>query len=200
MLFLLSMPASRFFLEPYIWLLILLGNSSIIINQIIKNYLLVLVRVQSIAVIIALLPISIYTTAELIGLGFSDYKFKYIYGYNLQQWYSKKLPLKASVLLDHRSVSLADRNAITFEVHEYGKYDLKEYQTLLSQLEKYQVEYVVTVNRSSSFRDIEICSEQLIFGPEKFIFATRNPFNSGIEYGYIFKITPQNFISCLMKQ
>lgn len=200
LLLILSMPASRFFLEPYIWLLILLGSSSLVINQIIKNFLVTLVRLQAIVVIIALLPISIYTAAELIGLGFSDYKYKYIYGYNLQRWYAKELPPKASILLDHRSVSLADRNAITFEVHEYGKHDFQEHQSLLAQLEKYQVEYVVTVDRSSSFRDIEVCSEQLLFGPEEFIFATRNPFNSGVEYGYIFKIKPQNFINCLMIQ
>ena len=200
LLYLISMPSSRFFLEPYIWLLLILGKYSFGVNKFSIKCLIIIVRIQSILVIISLLPISMYSVAESFAIYETNYKHKYIYGYNIQQWYTKKLPPDASILLDHRSVSLADRDAITFEVHEYGKNDLKEHLLLLDQLERYKVEYVITVDRSSNFNDIKNCSEILLFGPEEFIFATRNPFNSGIEHGYIFKIIPKKFINCLMFQ
>lgn len=193
-----GMPSSRFFLEPYIWLLIIFGTTSLSFSASITKYLNLIVRLQALLVMIALIPMAFFSAAETVGIGVENYKNRYIFGHNLQRWYSEKLPPNASILLDHRSVSLADREALTFEVHEYGKHDLPQYRLLLSQLIKYNVSYVVTTDRSSNFNDIRLCSQSRLEGPKNFLYATRNPFNSGSENGYIFSMEPESFISCLI--
>jgi hypothetical protein len=193
-----SMPSSRFFLEPYVWLLIIFGASGFVLSATFNKYIKVFVYLQALVVLVAISPISFYAFGEIFGFGVNAYKEKFVHGYNLQKWYSRVLPPRASILLDHRSISLSDRGVVSFEVHDFAKKDLGAYKILLSQLKRYEVHYVVTVDRSPSFTEIEKCSKSRSFGPENIRISTRNPFNSGNENAYIYSIDPENFVECLM--
>jgi hypothetical protein len=191
------MNSSRFFLEIYIWLLIVLGSSGYLFSLINIKLIRAVVYLQSAFVIVALIPISFYASGQVLGFSGYYFKEKFVNGFNLYKWYSGKLDSTDPILLDHRSRSLSDRNIVSLEVYEFSKNNTDNYQILSSQLIKYNVKYVVTVNGSRSFDAISKCSTSLKFGPEKLKLSTRNPFNSGYEYGYIFSIDPIPFVECL---
>jgi len=196
-LVLVSMPSSRFFLEIYIWLLIVLGSSGYLFSLINIKLIRAVVYLQSAFVIVALIPISFYASGQVLGFSGDYFKEKFVNGFNLYKWYSGKLDITEPILLDHRSRSLSDRDIVSLEVYEFSKNNTDNYQILSSQLIKYNVKYVVTVSESRSFDAISKCSTGLKFGPEKLKVSTRNPFNSGYEYGYIFSIDPIPFVECL---
>ena len=200
LLVLFSMPSSRFFLETYIWLLIALGSSGYLFGLTLIKFLRVMVSLQSVLVIVSLIPISFYAFGQILGFGGDSFKVRFVNGYNLYEWYSEKLTLHEPILLDHRSRSLTDRDVVSLEAHEFSKNNVHNYQILSSQLIKYNVQHVVTVDKSKSFDEIVKCSTNRLFGPEKLRISTRNPFNSGYENGYIFSIDPIPFVECLKRQ
>jgi hypothetical protein len=178
-------------------LLIVLGSSGYLFSLINIKLIRALVYLQSAFVIVALIPISFYASGQVLGFSGDYFKEKFVNGFNLYKWYSGKLDIAEPILLDHRSRSLSDRDIVSLEVYEFSKNNTDNYQILSSQLIKYNVKYVVTVSESRSFDAISKCSTGLKFGPEKLKVSTRNPFNSGYEYGYIFSIDPIPFVECL---
>jgi hypothetical protein len=136
----------------------------------------------------------------VLGLGVNSFKERFVNGFNLYKWYNSKIDSQESILLDHRSRSLTSRNVVSMEAYEFSKNTTNNFDTLTSQLIKYGVKYVVTVDKSESFNKISNCSANQKFGPEKLRISTRNPFNSDYEYGYIFSIDPIPFVECLKRE
>ena len=178
-------------------MLIVLGSSGYLFSLINIKLIRAVVYLQSAFIIVGLIPISFYASGQVLGFSGDYFKEKFVNGFNLYKWYSGKLDSIEPILLDHRSRSLSDRNIVSLEVYEFSKNNTDNYQILSSQLTKYNVKYVVTVNESRSFNAILKCSTSLKFGPEKLKLSTRNPFNSGYENGYIFSIDPIPFVECL---
>lgn len=197
---LVSMPSSRFFLEIYIWLLIVLGLSGYLFSTYNTKLIRAAIYLQSTFVIVCLMPISFYASGQVLGLGVTSFKERFVNGYNLYKWYDAKIDSQESILLDHRSGSLTSRNVVSMEAYEFSKNTTNNFDTLTSQLIKYGVKYAVTVEKSESFNKISNCSAGQKFGPEKLRISTRNPFNSDYEYGYVFSIDPIPFVECLRRE
>lgn len=164
------------------------------------NFALFISKIQYTVVILCILPFSLLAMYSYSDAGRLFYLNHFVNGFNLKTWVDKNIPHNSSILLDHRSKSLYQRDVVSFEIFEYSK-QLQDRNVALDvlgeQLIKYNVKYLVTTSNSGNLSEVKSCSESLAAGPEKMLSSTRNPWNSSYFDGYIFNITPNNFISCL---
>jgi hypothetical protein len=198
----LGMQAGRFFLEPYMWTLMCFTTFKLkkrIGNIYIKSALFIS-RIQYMLVVLCIFPFSLLAIYSFSEVGRVFYLTHFVNGFNLKTWVDKTIPENNAILLDHRSKSLYQRSVISFEIFEFSKNmtdrDLS-LDVLGAQLLKYNVKYFITTSKSSNLNEAMLCSDSVFSGPEKLLASTKNPLNSNYFDGYILKITPNVFISCL---
>lgn len=192
-------PSSRFYLEPYIWVMLLLASEGKAVQdtQAPLFFKLVLIA-QSIAVILVLFIFDWSVLGSFVPDGQHKFLNKYVNGYDMSQWVAKELAPNVPILLDHRSVALYSRITLSTEPILFMSADASNLQMLRQDLLKYDVSYVVTQADSPIYGIISKCSEGVFAGPETFHLATRNPFNSGASYtAYILLIRPTRFVDCI---
>jgi hypothetical protein len=151
-------------------------------------------------VVLCIFPFSLLAIYSFSEVGRVFYLTHFVNGFNLKTWVDKTIPENNAILLDHRSKSLYQRSVISFEIFEFSKNmtdrDLS-LDVLGTQLLKYNVKYFITTSKSSNLNEAMSCSDSVFSGPEKLLASTKNPLNSNYFDGYILKITPNVFISCL---
>ncbi len=198
----LGMQAGRFFLEPYMWMLMCFTTFKLkkeVGNIYIKSALFI-AKIQYTLILLCILPFSLLAIYSFSEVGRVFYLTHFVNGFNLKTWVDKNIPEHNGILLDHRSKSLYQRNVVSFEIFEFSKNMTDRnlsLDVLEKQLLKYNIGYLVTTNKSSNLKEAMSCSDTILSGPERFLASTKNPFNSNYFDGYIFKITPNVFTACL---
>jgi hypothetical protein len=201
-LWLVGQPSTRFFLEPYVWTLLLLAMLWMaLVPAWLRRLAKVALVCQTIVVVGAL---SFYAWGVLNSFapgGQVAFLKKYVNGYDLHKWIDTQLPESAAVLLDHRSKTLTRRVALSADPIEFWGQDGIQLRQLEYDLTLNGVQFAITREESPIYPLLALCSSQILAGPETMYLASRNPFNSGGRYrAYIFLIEPHALIDCISNQ
>jgi hypothetical protein len=111
-LYLAGQASTRFFLEPYIWTLMLFSYEKFIFFPF-KKFLSYLIYLQAIFIIIMLSIFSFNFIVSWIENRQNSFMQKYANGYTLHEWAIPKIPLGASILLDHPSSGLTTYKVVS---------------------------------------------------------------------------------------
>jgi hypothetical protein len=198
----LGQPSSRFYLEPYVWALLLFayfGNS--IKSRIAQLSFAVCIAFQSTLVIASLTPYDYNLLTALFSKNISAFEKKYAYGSDMVSWLDQAVPDKSPILFDHRSHAFTSRSLIsTFPIEFFGM-DQVDIDLLRLNLIRLNVNKVLTYSDSPNFEMIRTCSNEKFAGPNNFTVSTRNPFNAGLVYqAYIYTIEPNKLIDCVINK
>lgn len=201
-------PASRFFLEPFIWSLIVLSKQKL--ETKIPKPFAFLLFVQFIAII----PAVIYGALSLSQANISnEFREKVLIknanGYQLFQWANNeldKIKYKGPIISMHRSISLANNPVISSDVFWLTYLEEKKYAHFLKEIEELKPMYLLSYGKSNTNNPNHIYFDNCkfdIFKEGKNIgsHASRKPFGRGDKYnGYLFKINVQNLSNCINKK
>ena len=194
-------PTGRFFIEPFLWLVI---GSIYYLTQ--KNNLLFKIFKKLIIInsIIIFLIISFTVINFLPGI-FSINNHKNVLkksadGYSLYEWANKNLPNDAIVLASHRSYLFLKEPFVSIEFRFFLKtqQELDYYMDLIIQKKPTHLLYISNDHNLST--DIfENCRGKLVkFAKNIQQKVARNPFNKNKQYyhGYIYKIDLDKLKKC----
>ena len=195
-------PSSRFYLEAYIWALLIFAY----FGRSIKNTLVLIfaaccIAFQS-ALVIASLGVYDFNLAKAyLNHNVVNFQDKYAYGADLARWLDAEFPDKGPVLYDHRSHAFTSRVLIsTYPIEFFGE-DGIDIEILRKNLIRLNVDKLLTYSSSPNFDLLQACSAEKLAGPKKLIISTRNPFNSGLTYNaFVYKINPNQLIECVIQK
>lgn len=198
-LWLVGQPSARFYLEPYVWALLLLAMRGMsLAHPLLRRATELALVGQTFLVMVAL---SFYVWGVISSFapgGQVAFLTKFVNGYDLHQWIDQQLPADAAILLDHRSKAMTRRVAVSTDPIEFLGQDGVELQQLERALTMHRVQFAVTRHESPVYRLLASCSTHTVAGPETLHLASRNPFNAGGSYqAYIFSIEPSALIRCI---
>jgi len=197
-LFFFGQPASRFYLEPFIWSSLLISFFGISFKSKMSHVLKFATFIQFITVIISISFFVFPVLHSLTSKKNEDlFLEKYAYGFALHKWIGNKLPKDEPVLLDHRSRYFSNRPTITSWPLIYRVPNDKGLQDYKNTLESFHIKYAVTTSESPLYNLFLNCNSGILAGPELIKNASRNPFNrDNFSIAYIFIIEPDKFINC----
>lgn len=200
-------PASRFFLEPFVWTLITLSKNRL--ETKIPKAFSILLLIQ----FIAILPAVTYGAISLSQANISNelrekVLIKNANGYELFQWANNeldKIKYKGPIISMHRSISLANNPVISSDVFWLTFLEEKKYLNYLKEIKKLKPIYLLSYGKSKNNNPNHVYFDNCkfdIFKEGKSIgsHASRKPFGRGNKYnGYLFKIDIQNLSKCINK-
>jgi hypothetical protein len=168
--FLLGQNTTRFYLEPFLWalLLIYLYNKE---DFLYFKYFKFFLQFQAIVLSVIL----IYSICSLsVGVLSVNLRKKVLYnkadGYDLAMWVNNKLPANSNVIIQHRSLFLFDQN--TFFTNS-----LNDSLNSILFIKRLNISYLVTTSINPNADNYNYISKKLLFGPFKFKVSKRNPFS-----------------------
>jgi hypothetical protein len=180
---LLGQSNSRFFLEPYYWLLFALLVWSPRLPATLGNTLAILVSTQALAVL-AMISIGL----ALLSVGTINVEQRKAvllqrgYDYSAAIWLDEVAPPNAVILSELRSVALIPRLTVSTDSRSYltaeGIYEHAYFPMLRNKRPTHLLvrsDTNMPVPTRRCFTDVEA-------GPKRLFTATRNPFNSGSEF------------------
>jgi len=199
---LVGQPSSRFYLEAYIWALLIFAY----FGRSIKNRLVLMLAASSIVfqsvLVIGSLGVYDYNLAKAyLNNDVENFQDRYAYGADLARWLDAEFPDGSPVLYDHRSHAFISRILVsTFPIEYFGK-DGIDIEMLRKNLIRLNVDKLLTYSSSPNFDLLQACSVEKLAGPKKLIISTRNPFNSGLTYdAFVYKIDPNKLIECVIQK
>jgi hypothetical protein len=185
LLWIVGQASTRFYLEPYIWTLLLFSVAySNLPNFRIIRLMKIVLFIQS-TLVIGVLCLFIFGVMRSFTLeGREAFLRKNVDGYTLYKWVNTRVPYGEAILLDHRSSALylKERNVISADSLTHSKHDIQNLTILQKALLKYNVKYLVTRIDSPNFEVLSRCSNDVYAGPEILTSASKNPFNAGGTY------------------
>ena len=176
--FILGQRTSRFYIEPFVWTLLLINSFSIIyFNNWLLKFVIYLVSIFQISILF-------YGSYSITAGIFSKQNRDKVLslkanGYTLAKWVNLKLPDSAKILVEHRSVSLFNQKVYSSDWINYVDKNKGEDQFYLDYLKKEKVKYVLIIGDSQKDSKLYNYCDSLVYGPFYGQIATRNPFNSG---------------------
>jgi len=203
--FILGQPSSRFFFEPFTWIILTISFNNI--KDDIPYFFDKLIKLQY----ILFLPAIIYGAFNLFPGVFSDNQkdkvlTKYANGYGLFKWANNefdKLNYNGHVITMHRSISLLKTDPISMDFIYFTDIRKKEYKKYLDEILELNPKYILSTNKSNEkWKKFFIkCDLKLIAQKEKVGFhATRKPFHAGSYYtGQIYSINLSKKPNCIKK-
>jgi hypothetical protein len=200
-------PASRFFLEPFVWTLITLSKNRL--EKKIPKAFNILLLIQ----FIAILPAVTYGAISLSQANISnEFRNKVLIknanGYQLFQWANNeldKIKYEGPIISMHRSISLANNPVISSDVFWLTYLEEKKYTNYLKEIKKLKPIYLLSYGKRKNNNPNHVYFDNCkfdIFKEGKGIgsHAARKPFGRGNKYnGYLFKIDIQNLSKCINK-
>jgi hypothetical protein len=200
-------PASRFFLEPFVWTLITLSKNKL--EKKIPKAFNILLLIQ----FIAILPAVTYGAISLSQANISNelrnkVLIKNANGYQLFQWANNeldKIKYEGPIISMHRSISLANNPVISSDVFWLTYLEEKKYTNYLKEIKKLKPIYLLSYGKRKNNNPNHVYFDNCkfdIFKEGKSIgsHAARKPFGRGNKYnGYLFKINVQNLSKCINK-
>tara|TARA_B100001093_G_scaffold519987_1_gene611893 strand:- start:17120 stop:18967 length:1848 start_codon:yes stop_codon:yes gene_type:complete len=198
-------PASRFFLEPFVWTLITLSKNNMEVK--IPKVFKVLLFIQ----FIVLLPAIMYGAISLSQANISNtfrekVLIKNANGYSLFKWANHeldKIQYEGQIISMHRSISLANNPTISSDVFWLTYLNEEKYINYLNEIKKLKPLYLLSYGTDNSVKDhiyfFKKCQFTLFKKGENVgSNASRKPFGRGSNYnGYLFKIDVNNFPDCI---
>ncbi|KAK2620015.1 DUF1420 family protein [Leptospira interrogans] len=175
---LLGQKASRFFLEPFIWILI----SLIVIDPIkiqnlkfTRNVIGFLVILQA-GLTFGILLLGIYQLLPGVFSIQSREKVmnQYSNGYNLMKWTGSVLPKDAVLLSQHRSVALSERKTLSLDWAKFVNFDSIIASPYLREIKDENVTHILILGEISKDSPFFGCIGNVI-GKTKSQIAMRNP-------------------------
>jgi hypothetical protein len=194
----LGQKTSRFFLEPFMWLLMAVAISPAIVQSagIISCVELVLA-----AQAVVVTGLWMFGTATLLPSAFSkDMRERIMIrsadGYAVMRWADTKLPPNAVLLSGHRSMALAPRNVVSMDWSHYISPDSKLALPYLMRIKEQGATHVL-VTKSLTNSTLKGCRGNLVAGPMYVRSATRNPVNNGEQYpAWIYEFKSNDLPDC----
>ncbi|MDX2470400.1 MAG: DUF1420 family protein [SAR324 cluster bacterium] len=180
--------ASRSYLEPYFWLLIVLAMQplhSAFIKY--KNWFKLPILLQS-GLVIAICWYGIITTVPgAVSSSFrTNVMMRMANGYDTMQWVDKILPQKAVLLIRHRSMALSPRRTVSLDWVGFVHFDSQEPMKYLDRIKEEKVTHLLLMGEnytdSGNYNLFLGCLGKRIIGPGPGHLAARNPFNMGKEF------------------
>ena len=194
----LGQQMSRFFLEPYYWLLMAVSISPAIVKSGTPlSWVKWPVAVQSV-VVTGLWLFGLITLApSAISQDMRDKIMnRSANGYTIMQWVDKVLPPNAVLLSNHRSVALAPRDVVSMDWSNYVRTDSKEALPYLLHIKERRVTHVL-ITGSPTDSTLKECFGNLVAGPSYARLATRNPVNRGEPYpSWIYEFNSADLPDC----
>ena len=200
-------PASRFFLEPLIWILITLSKNKL--ESKIPKALNILLIIQ----FLAILPAVTYGAFNLSQANISNelrekVLIKNANGYQLFQWANNeldKINYEGPIISMHRSISFANNPVISSDVFWLTNLEEKKYINYLNEIQKLKPIYLLSYGKSNKNSPNHIYFKNCEFDTFKVgkgigSHASRKPFGRGGTYnGYLFKIDVKDLSNCINK-
>jgi hypothetical protein len=189
---------SRFFLEPFIWLLMAVAISpAIVLSGGIFSYIKLMLAAQAVVVT----GLWMFATATLLPSAFTlDMRERimnrYADGYAIMRWVDAKLPPNAVLLSSNRSMALAPRNVVSMDWSDYIFPNSKLALPYLMRIKEQGVTHIL-VSRSLTNSNLKGCMGNLVTGPMYVSSATRNPVNRGEPYpSWIYEFKSNDLPDC----
>ncbi|MBT8549385.1 DUF1420 family protein [Polynucleobacter paneuropaeus] len=193
-------PSSRFYVEAYIWALLIFAY----FGQSIRNKLVLLLAAisivfQSLLVIASLGIYDLNLVRAFVTNDVDGFQNRYAYGADLGRWLDTEFPDGSPVLYDHRSHAFTSRVLVsTFPIEFFGADEI-DIEILRANLIRFNANKLLTYSGSPNFELLQACSMEKLAGPKEFMISTRNPFNSGLTYqAFVYKIDPNQLIECVI--
>jgi hypothetical protein len=189
---------SRFFLEPYYWILMAVSISpAVITSGAPLSWLKWPVAIQAVMVTGIWLFGLITLAPSAISQGMRDKIMnRSADGYTVMQWADEVLPIDAVLLSNHRSVALAPRDVVSMDWSYYVQIDSKEAIPYLLRIKERNVTHVLIMGNPREAK-LKECFGDLVAGPSSARFATRNPINRGEPYAvWIYKFNSADLPDC----
>jgi hypothetical protein len=178
--FLLGQRNARFFLEPYLWLLIAATIFRAPLRERTTRWISGAVSAQAVLAL-AMIAIGITTlTPGALTLALREKTMeRHAYGHAVMKWIDHMLPPDAHLIVEPRSIALAPRFAIANDWRGYVP--ATGAQVYADIVKRRQPDFTLVQVSAGKRPDVLGCAE-LFAGPFRAREATRNPFNSGVEY------------------
>src|SRR3989344_5481876 len=180
----LGQVTSRFYLEPYYWLLMALLIAPVsMTNDRAFNWMRWVVMGQAVLTI----SIGFYGAVTLVpGAVTATWRDgvmdRYAYGYSVMNWAGSVLPADAVLLSAHRSVALAPREVVPMDWAKYVNFDTAEALPYLVRLKERGISHMLVIGDPGNGGPFTRCLGKTLAGPGYGRLATRNPFNAGEQY------------------
>jgi hypothetical protein len=175
--------SARFFLEPYLWLLMATLLQRNLPSGRTLKWISVGVAAQS-ALVLALIGIgavSLTTGALSVSLRERTME-RHANAYAMMRWADSVLPSDASLLIDSRSIALAPRRAIASEWQSYLSPDSVQAKIYTDAVIAQRGNFLLISTPVGERPVGSKCEISVFAGPFRAQLATRNPFNSGAQY------------------
>jgi hypothetical protein len=199
----LGQTTSRFFLEPFYWILMALLIAPVSLsNNLEFKWLRWTVSCQAVLTIIlgfygavTLLPGALTVTWRNSVMG------SYANGYSVMKWADSVLPANAVLLSGHRSVALAPREVVPIDWANFVKFDTVQSMPYLLRLKARGISHMLVIGDSAYSGPLKGCLGKTIAGPWYGRSATRNPFNTGGNYtAWIIEINLGSLPNCALEE
>jgi hypothetical protein len=189
---------SRFFLEPYYWILMAVSISPAIVKSgTILSWVKWPVTIQAVVVTGLWLFGAITLAPSAISQNMRDKIMnRSADGYTVMKWADKVLPIDAVLLSNHRSVALAPRDVVSMDWSDYVRSDTAEAMPYLLRIKKRKVTHVLITGNPADAK-LKECFGSLVAGPSYARRETRNPFNRGELYSaWIYEFNSDDLPDC----
>ena len=197
-------PTGRFFIEPFLWLVV----GSIYYLTLKNNMFLKIFKKLIILNSIGILCIIIFTLVNFLPGIFSTESQKkvlrkYSDGYNLFEWANKNLPDNSKIISSHRSYLFSEKPFVSYEFRLFvrNQKELEHYLNLIIKKKPTHLLYA-GLNHNNNTDTLKNCRGELIkLGTNVHQLTARNPFSvNKISYnGYIYEIDLEKLETCKIK-
>ena len=191
---------SRFFVEPFLWILIFL----FLFKRKIKfnKYYIQLIRFQSVIIILAIYYGVINLTPGVINENLRERVLeRNAVGYKFYQWVNKQLVEKSEpVITFNRSISLSNNYPISMEHLYFVNMNNKNAKDYVEEIKSINPKYLIFSERGSIYKKYINCTVKLIKKEKNIDFnAVRNPISkSNKKYDiYIYEISSKLMPDCI---
>lgn len=179
----LGQKSSRFFIEPYYWILMAVSISPAIIKSNAPlSWLKWPVAIQAVVATGLWMFGAITLAPSAISQDMRDKIMdRSANGYTVMKWADEVLPIDAVLLSNHRSIALAPRDVVSMDWSNHVRSDTAEAIPYLLRIKKRKVTHVL-ITGSLADAKLKGCFGNLVAGPSYARKAVRNPVNRGEQY------------------
>ena len=175
--------SSRFFLEPYYWILMAVSISPATIKSNTPlSWVKWPVAIQAVVITGLWLFGAITLAPSAISQGMRDKIMnRSADGYTVMKWADEVLPIDAVLLSNHRSLALAPRDVVSMDWLNHVRLDTAEAMPYLLRIKDRKVTYVLITGNPADAK-LKECFGKFVAGPLYARKAVRNPVNRGELY------------------
>lgn len=171
-------PAGRYYLEPYLWFILILFLQSINNKMLFQRWIKYVVMFQAItASLILLYSVLVFLPGSFSKLEREKVMSKFANGYTLSNWVNKVAPKNAILLYTNRSMSLAPRKALSADWLDYVDVLEPQSRIYLDRLKFAKVSHILIMGPIDLTTPLAGCYGNITAGPFIGETATRNIFS-----------------------